>query len=213
MHASNRAFWKYCSQKYKRFFHSDPEGYPLYVLEVGSMDVNGSVRDYFSIQNDYDKYIGVDWRAGKAVDVVCLAHEMNFDYKFDTVVSASMLEHDPYWDQSIPKMVEHMDHNGILLLSWGAALNPPHEHDTACDGVFHSLPAYKVFDLLKSLGVYIHEFRYEGLQFPELCTKIKKGQTIHSGMGEVCLVAFTDKQFAIGESHIDKFVREDRRPK
>lgn len=205
MHASNRAFWQYCQKKYQHYFLV-PD---IKVLELGSMDINGTVRDYFEV----GEFVGVDWRPGKCVDVVSLAHEIEFDHQFDVVISASMLEHDPHWNKSISKMVEYLKEDGILLLSWGAALNPPHEHETADDCQFHSLPAYKVLELLKELGLYTHEFRYEGLQFPELCTKRIKNTIVHSGMGEVCLVAFKDQKYAVGERHIDKMVREDRRPK
>ena len=41
------------------------------VLECGSYNVNGSVRDLFAVR----EYIGLDWRPGPGVDVVNLVHE------------------------------------------------------------------------------------------------------------------------------------------
>jgi len=193
MHNSNREFWKYCESKYKSYFHGQKK-----VLEVGSFNVNGTVREHFQAL----EYIGVDWRPGATVDVVTLAHEMSFDHKFDVVISASMLEHDRHWDKSISQMVNHLADDGVLFLSWGAALNPPHCLETADDGGFHCLPAGKVIGLLEDLGIYIHEFHYEGLQFPN--------SSRPSDMGEVCLVAFKDKAYAIGSSHIDELIPEDR---
>ena len=72
-----------------------------------------------------------------------------------------MLEHDPHWEKSLEKMAEILNPNGALFLSWGAALNNPHDLSTAPDGLFHSLPAGKVIDKLASLGFVIHQFRYE----------------------------------------------------
>ena len=195
MHPANVAFWDYCQNKYSSYCHK-VDGR---ILEVGSCYINGSVRDHFS---NFSEYIGVDWRAGKNVDKVCYAHEMEFENKFDVVISASMLEHDPHWEKSIPKIVECMADDGILFLSWGAALNKPHCHDTADDGLFHNLQAGYVLKALGDLGMYLHEFHYEGNQFPKIVNMGK-------GMGEVCLVAFKDEKYAIGDKHIDKLIKED----
>jgi SAM-dependent methyltransferase len=200
MHLLNRLFWQYCAKKYNKYFDG-----PNHILEVGSYDVNGSVRDYFK---NFTKYIGVDWRPGPCVDVVCMAHDMDFPFKFDTIITASMLEHDRHWDKSITKMVELLKDDGILLLSWGAALNPPHEHYTADDGGFHSLPAGRVLKFLKSINVHVHEFRYEGRQFKKHVV-IKPGRKSNAGMGEVCLVAFKQEPKFFGKPHIDVLVPED----
>jgi len=43
------------------------------VLEVGSYDVNGSVRPIFSDRERFPHYTGVDMRAGPGVDRVAVA--------------------------------------------------------------------------------------------------------------------------------------------
>lgn len=59
------------------------------ILEVGSRDVNGSVRDLFT-----GLYVGSDMIAGKGVNVVCDGEAMPFrDGTFGTVVSTETLEH------------------------------------------------------------------------------------------------------------------------
>ncbi len=70
---------------------SQPEGR---TAEFGSFNVNGTVRILF----DCDHYVGIDWIAGPCVDVVSLAHEVNFQYQFDTIITASM----PFLFDSIP---------------------------------------------------------------------------------------------------------------
>ena len=67
------------------------------VLECGSYNVNGSVRDLFTAR----EYVGLDWRPGPAVDVVSLVHEYQPGRMFDTVISTEMLEHDPHWRESV----------------------------------------------------------------------------------------------------------------
>jgi len=200
MHKLNRLFWEKCEAKYPEFFHGVGR-----VLEVGSCNVNGSVRDHFS---DVGTYIGVDWRAGLDVDLVCLASRMSFDERFDVVISASMLEHDPEWRLSLVNMVSQLKPDGILMLSWGAARNAPHSHSTAVDGEFHPRPAGQVISFLQSIGVYVHFFRYEAKL--RVKDKAKPVEEVHSkGMGEVCLIAFKNPDIAKGPIEVDELLSED----
>jgi len=60
------------------------------VLEVGSADVNGSVRGLLPQEG----YVGVDLAPGPGVDTVADAADLPFpDGSFATVVSTEMLEH------------------------------------------------------------------------------------------------------------------------
>lgn len=192
MHPSNVAFWQYCNTKYSNII-SDAS-----VIEFGSFNINGTVRD---ILQNYRNWVGVDWRNGPCVDIISLVHEAALG-EFDVVISCSMLEHDPYWMLSIPNMIKHLKPNGIMLLAWGAALNPAHCEDTAPDGKHHKLPAGKVLKILKKHNIYLHEFWYE-------CNFINSGYAFGNGIGEVCLVAFKDQAIAIGESHIDELLDDD----
>jgi SAM-dependent methyltransferase len=60
-------------------------------LEVGSLNVNGSVREFFT-----GEYIGTDMREGPGVDLVVNAHDLCFadGDGFEVIVSTEMLEHD-----------------------------------------------------------------------------------------------------------------------
>lgn len=194
MHVRNQMFWERCSLQYARYFND----IDLKVAEFGSYNINGSVRTCFK---NYKKYVGVDWRPQEGyVDVVGLAHEVKLDETFDTVISASLLEHDPYWEKSLKKMVFYMKGDGALFLSWGAALNPPHCIEEAPDHAFHALKASLVLNELTRLGIYIHEFWYEGVLYPD---------EAKSGMGEVVLVGFRNKRYATGESHVCELIPED----
>ncbi len=54
------------------------------VLEVGSLDINGSVRQFFKDCN----YIGIDLGIGKGVDIVCTGQDYDaFDNEFETIIS------------------------------------------------------------------------------------------------------------------------------
>lgn len=74
----------------------------LKVLDVGSMDVNGTVRPIFK---DYD-YTGMDIAEGKNVDVVQEPWIFPFDdNSFDVIVSTSCLEHDPKFWVTVKEMM------------------------------------------------------------------------------------------------------------
>jgi len=207
MHYENRLFWDQCSQKYPRYFND-----PSRAIEFGSLDINGSIRAWCKCSD----YTGVDWIAGPCVDLVSLAHEVPFGPEtFDTVLSASMLEHDPYWEISLIKMAEVMKRDGILIVTWGAARNPAHHYEVAPDGKFHALKAGLVLRALNDIGLYIHQFQYERT----ICLANNDEEFIVShgvrenpmyGKGEVVLVAFKDKQNAVGEQIIEPLIDEDK---
>jgi len=181
MHRANLLYWQHCAAKYARHFSA-----PSKAIEFGSYDINGSIRQVFDVED----YTGLDWRAGPCVDVVSLAHEYDpRGQKYDTIVSASMLEHDPHWEESISNMVKMMKVDGILILTWGAGLNVEHCLEEAPDGKFHCLKAGKVLNLLERLGLYVHELRYERLFVDSNNLRVRWGAA-GDGMGEVGLVAF-----------------------
>jgi SAM-dependent methyltransferase len=66
------------------------------VVDIGSMDVNGSLRPFYS----HAKYVGVDMCAHTSVDVVVKPHTpLPFETgSVDAVISSSCFEHDPcFW--------------------------------------------------------------------------------------------------------------------
>lgn len=149
MHLTCMKWLEYCRDKYPEHFND------CRVLEMGSMNINGSVRKYFT----NCEHLGVDWMPGLNVDIVSLAHEVKFNNKkFKTVISSSMLEHDPYWEKSLINMIDLLQDDGGLFLTWGGIGNRPHCIDTAPDNDFHALKGSLVFDYLINKGLYIHEF-------------------------------------------------------
>lgn len=86
---------------------------PRTTLEVGSLDVNGSVRSMFT-----GPYTGIDMRPGPGVDVVGTADALPFpDQSFDVVVSTEMLEHDPSPWRSLAEMKRVLRADGHLLIT------------------------------------------------------------------------------------------------
>lgn len=198
MHYTNRLFWERCRKSYPRYF-SDPSK----VVEFGSLNINGSIRDHFSCSD----YTGVDWRPGPCVDLVCLAHEVPFSLEsIDTIVSASMLEHDPYWERSLSKMAEVMKPDGFMGITWGGALNNPHCVASAPDGKFHPLCAGLVLNYLEKIGIYVHKFCYEESLLIE---NNEVGRVGAAPSGAVALIAFKDRALASGDRHLALLIKED----
>lgn len=72
------------------------------VLEIGSLDINGSVRDFFDRSCSY---IGVDVGPGPGVDVVAHGEDLDYDsHSFYTTISAECFEHNPEWAATFQNM-------------------------------------------------------------------------------------------------------------
>lgn len=92
------------------------------VLEVGSLNINGSVRDYFT---DCD-YTGIDIGEGKDVDIVCLAHEYEKPDTYDTIISTEMLEHDRHWEKSLAQIYRNLKVGGLFVLTCAGPTRAEH---------------------------------------------------------------------------------------
>lgn len=85
----------------------------LKVLELGSRNVNGSIRWLFNRD-----YIGLDMQEGDDVDIIASANDIPFpDDTFHVVVTCEMLEHDPHPHQSMAEAARVLQPGGVLLLT------------------------------------------------------------------------------------------------
>lgn len=93
------------------------------VLEVGSLNINGSVRDYFR----NCEYIGLDVAPGKNVDVVCEGQKYDApDNSFDMVISCEVMEHNPHWIETFRNMVRVCKPGGLIVLTCATIGRPEH---------------------------------------------------------------------------------------
>lgn len=97
------------------------------VLDVGSQDVNGTLR---SVKPEGAIYLGVDMAPGVGVDVVLKdPHQLPLaDGSFDVVVSTSCLEHDPLFWLSVAEMFRVVKPGGFVYI------NAP------SNGIYHGYP-------------------------------------------------------------------------
>lgn len=94
-HPEQRVFFEQTRERFPHYFKN------LYVLEVGSLNINGTVRDFF----DTGRYLGVDVAEGHGVDLVAPGQDLQFpDNWFDVAVSAECFEHNPQWLETFTNM-------------------------------------------------------------------------------------------------------------
>lgn len=97
------------------------------VLEIGSLDINGSVRQFFK---NSALYIGVDVGEGPGVDVVCEGQKYNAPNNFfDCAISAECFEHNPYWRETFANMARLVRAEGLVVMTCATTGRP--EHGTA----------------------------------------------------------------------------------
>lgn len=131
MHAEVMSFLDQVRRHHPDLFNADR------VIEFGSYNINGSVRQLFRPDA---VYTGVDWRTGPGVDVVSLAHSYSPVEGLpptELCISTEMLEHDPYWKDSVANMVQLLAVGGSVLLTCAAPGRPTHEVDCAPENAYY----------------------------------------------------------------------------
>ena len=98
------------------------------VLEIGSRDVNGSVRGLFPNST----YYGIDIVEGPGVDEVADAK----DYKptaqfYDLVLCLEVFEHDAHWNLIMSTIWRAVSENGMAIITCATYPRPSH---SAVDG-------------------------------------------------------------------------------
>lgn len=88
------------------------------VLEIGSYDVNGSVRGIVAKTVQPSEHVGVDLIPGPGVDIVSSGDDVDAPpASFDLVVSAECLEHNPRYAQTLLAMRRLVKPQGYVIVS------------------------------------------------------------------------------------------------
>ena len=84
------------------------------VLEIGSLDINGSTRSFFSNGD----YLGIDVAPGAGVDLVCQGQDYDGPSdSFDTVISCEVMEHNPFWVETMRNMTRVCKPGGMVIMT------------------------------------------------------------------------------------------------
>ena len=100
------------------------------VLEVGSQDVNGSIRPFVEALAPQE-YIGADMAAGKGVDVIINSSDLIERFgaeSFDLVISSAVIEHVRDWKAAVHNMKGVCRPGGTILAVTCSLGFPYHGH-------------------------------------------------------------------------------------
>jgi SAM-dependent methyltransferase len=94
------------------------------IIEIGSYDVNGTVREIFAGNKEY---VGVDLTPGPGVDRVGFGHDVDApDGSFDIAISGACFEHDPMWRETFANMVRLTRPGGLVAFTCASRGRPEH---------------------------------------------------------------------------------------
>lgn len=150
------------------------------VLEVGSYNVNGSVRPYLE-SLDPKSYTGIDIVKGPGVDLVYNPSEEDLPCNrkfYDLVVSTEMLEHCEYWKLSLEDMVNAIRQPGVTQTKAGLLLltargpgfprhNPPDYWRFTCEDIIRALEPLGMMTLYCGPDPQVPGVFYLGAPFGE----------------------------------------------
>jgi SAM-dependent methyltransferase len=145
------------------------------VLDIGSLDINGSNRELF----EACFYLGVDRGPGRNVDWVGPAHTLGLPaLSVDVVVSTEALEHDRDWRLTLSWALAVLRPGGLLLLTCAAPERPEHgthSHEgwasPYTQDYYHGLGVAEVAEVLRpelfyrsSLETHGHDLQFWGVK-------------------------------------------------
>jgi SAM-dependent methyltransferase len=100
------------------------------VLEIGSIDVNGTLRPVIESWSPA-QYVGIDVVEGPGVDRVCRAENMVSELganSFDVVIATEIIEHVPDWRSVISNIKQVCKPGGVILITTPSKGFPYHAY-------------------------------------------------------------------------------------
>jgi len=141
-HAQQLSFVQLLSRELPQYF------YQAKVLEVGSLDITGSVRQFYQSCD----YTGIDVAPGKGVDIVCQGQDFHeSDGAFDQVISCEAMEHNPSWRETFANMIRLTRAGGLVVMTCATHGRPEHG-TTKTEPEASPLTVEKGWDYYKNLG-------------------------------------------------------------
>jgi len=121
-------------KEFKEFYINNSFNKDINVLEIGSLDVNGNIRNLFDFTKEYT---GIDLEKGPNVDLVLSGIDIDkLDKNFDIIISCECFEHAKDWKIIFEKMCQISKPNSFIVIS--VASTGRVEHGTERSGNWQS---------------------------------------------------------------------------
>ena len=121
-------------KEFKEYYINENFNSNIDVLEIGSLDVNGKIRDLLNFSK---KYTGIDLIKGPNVDLVMDGSNIDqLNKKFDIVLSCECFEHAKNWKTIFKKMCNVSKDDSFIIVS--VASTGRIEHGTERSGNWQS---------------------------------------------------------------------------
>lgn len=118
-HDKQREFCEKVKQRYPNHFKN------VKVLDIGSLDINGSNKYLF----ENCDYLGIDIGEGPNVDFICIGHKYDApDKYYDTIITTEVLEHDMFYEKTINNAIRMLKPGGLFVMT--CATTGRQEHGT-----------------------------------------------------------------------------------
>lgn len=156
-HPKQRQFCEKVKAKFPAYFKNK------WVLDVGSLDINGNNRYLF----EDCSYTGIDLGPGLNVDIICPAHDFEGG-PYDVVISTEAFEHDPYLEKTLKHIAMRLlKPGGLFLFTCATEGRAEHgtENESPEDAPFtngHYKPlARQDIEKVISLGAFFDRWAFE----------------------------------------------------
>lgn len=107
-HIEQMWFFQNCKNHFPRYFKGKN------ILEIGSLNINGSIRVFF---NDCE-FKGIDIGSGEGVDEICFGENYAANANsYDVVTSTEVFEHAENWDLIVLNMVRLLKRDGLMIFT------------------------------------------------------------------------------------------------
>jgi hypothetical protein len=134
-HSQQQQFFERTKIKYPHYFDSQR------VLEVGSLNINGTVRDYFTNCD----YTGIDLGAGPGVDVIANGRDYLRPEHYSVVISTESFEHNPDWRDTFSNMIANACEGALIIFTCastgraehGTKRTTPSDSPYTCDSDYY----------------------------------------------------------------------------
>ena len=121
-------------REFRNYYLDENFSKDIHILEVGSLDVNGNMRDLFKFSKNY---MGIDLIKGPNVDLVMDGAQIDsLKDKFDIVISCECFEHAKNWKTIFEKMCKVTKDDSFVVVS--VASTGRIEHGTERSGNWQS---------------------------------------------------------------------------